>query len=274
MQITTWNVNSLRARLDRVLAWIDAYQPDVLCMQELKCQDAEVPVLPFVERGYTIETHGQKTYNGVAIASRLPMTEVRRAIPDADDSQARGISAVIGGVRIVNLYVPNGGSLDSDKYPYKLGWLDKLLVEMASYSRVVPAPGKLLGDRRIAEPFLICGDFNIAPADADVYDPKGWKDQVLVSEPERERFRKLLDLGLTDTWRHFSSAPNAYTWWDYRGNGFGLNQGLRIDHHLCSAELLARATDVTVDMEERGKPQASDHAPVTLHLRDRSVSGG
>lgn len=270
MNITTWNVNSLRARLERVVAWIDAYQPDVLCMQELKCQDAEVPLLPFLERGYTVEAHGQKSYNGVAIASRRPMTEVVRGLPDPTDPQARGISAVIDGVRIVNLYVPNGGDLTSDKYPYKLGWLDKLVAEMGRHARLVPLEGRLIGARRIDAPFLICGDFNIAPADADVHDPKSWVGQVLCTDAERERFRSLLDLGLTDTWRHFHAEPGVFTWWDYRGNGYALNQGLRIDHHLCSAALLERATDLTVDNEERGKPQASDHAPVTLHLRDRS----
>jgi exodeoxyribonuclease-3 len=253
MNITSWNVNSVRARLDRVLDWIDAHQPDVLCMQETKCIDAELPVDRFRERGYAIESVGQKTYNGVAILSRTPMTDVLRALPDAEDPQARGISARIDGVRVVNLYVPNGGELTSDKYPYKLGWLDKLV------ERLRPWAG---------EPLVVCGDFNIAPADADCYDPDGWRGQVLVSDPERSRFRQLLDLGLTDAWRVFHKDAGLYTWWDYRNDGFSQNKGLRIDHHLVSAAVLARATDVSVDLLERGKPQASDHAPVTLHLRD------
>lgn len=254
MHITTWNVNSVRARLDRVLAWIDAYSPDVLCMQELKCQDAELPVERFRERGYNVEWFGQKTYNGVALLSKRPMTDVVKGFPNPDDPQARGISAVIDGMRIVNLYCPNGGELTSDKYPYKLGWFDRLAMELQRWSD---------------GPLIVCGDFNIAPADADVHDPKSWEGQVLCSAPERERFARLLALGLTDSWRHFHKEPNVYTWWDYRGNGYSLNQGLRIDHHLVTRDILARATDVSVDHEERGRPQASDHAPVTLHLRDR-----
>ena len=144
------------------------------------------------------------------------------------------------------------GELHSDKYTYKLGWLDRLLVELRAFT---------------TGPLIVCGDFNIAPADADVYDPKNWEGQVLCSTPERDRFQRLLDLGLTDTWRRFHKEPNVFTWWDYRGNGFALNHGLRIDHHLLTADVLARAIDVTCDAEERGRPQASDHAPVTLHLR-------
>ncbi|MFN7142594.1 MAG: exodeoxyribonuclease III [Myxococcota bacterium] len=254
MNITTWNVNSVRARLDRVLGWIDAHQPEVVCMQELKCQDAELPCDAFQARGYEVASYGQKTYNGVAILSKRPMEDVRRGVPNPDDPQARGISAVIDGVRIVNLYCPNGGELHSDKYTYKLGWFERLAIELRPWANA---------------PMIVCGDFNVAPADADVHDPKGWEGQVLCSEPERQRFRALLELGLTDSWRRFHADAGVFTWWDYRGNGFALNQGLRIDHHLVTPDILARATDVSVDLEERGRPQASDHAPVTLHLRDR-----
>ncbi len=253
MNITTWNVNSVRARLERVLDWIDAHRPDVLCLQEIKCVDAELPAERFRERGYHVASHGQKTYNGVAILSLLPMSEVERGIPHPDDPQARGLSAVVGGLRILNVYVPNGGDLTSDKYPYKLAWLDGLVESVRPHVRA---------------PLVVCGDFNIAPADADCFDPVGWKGQVLVSDPERERLQRLLDLGLTDSWRTFHKAPNIYTWWDYRGDGFAQNRGLRIDHHLVTRDVLARATDVSVDLEERGRAQASDHAPVTLHLRD------
>ena len=253
MNITTWNVNSVRARLDRVLAWIDAREPDVLCLQELKCADGDLPIEPFERRGYAIAAHGQKTYNGVAILSKRPMTEVTRGLPDPADPQVCGITAVIDGVRIVNLYVVNGGELDSDKYVYKLGWLDKLLACIGPYA---------------AEPLVVCGDFNIAPDDLDCYDPAGWKGQVLVSDPERERFRALLALGLHDSYRKLEPRGDRFTWWDYRGNGFAQNHGLRIDHHLVSPHVMARTLDVTIDRDERAGAQASDHAPVTLHLRD------
>lgn len=253
MNITTWNVNSVRARLDRVLAWMDARNPDVLCLQELKCVDEELPVDRFRERGYHVEAFGQKTYNGVAILSKRPMTDVARALPNPEDPQARGIAATIDGLRVVCLYVPNGGDLHSDKYTYKLGWLDRLIGTLGAWC---------------GDPLLVCGDFNIAPGDDDVYDPVAWKGQVLCSEPERARFQALLALGLVDTFRHFHKAPGQYTWWDYRGNGFASNRGLRIDHHLLSPALLPRALDVSVDLDERAGAQASDHAPVTLHLRD------
>jgi exodeoxyribonuclease-3 len=159
----------------------------------------------------------------------------------------------VGGIRILNLYVPNGGELNSDKYVYKLGWLDKLLA-------LVPT--------LMHEPLIVCGDFNIAPTDDDVYDPAGWKGQVLASEPERERFQRLLSFGLTDSFRTLYRQKGIYTWWDYRGNGFSQNHGLRIDHHLVTRDVLSRVLDVSIDHEERGKPQASDHSPVTIHLRD------
>lgn len=254
MNITTWNVNSVRARLDRVLAWIDARMPEVLCLQEIKCAEEELPLDRFRERGYQVAAYGQKTYNGVAILSRVPMTDVARLVPVLDDPQARGLTARVDGVRIVNLYVPNGGEIGSDKYTYKLGWLDRLVEALQTWS----AEGDL----------VVCGDFNIAPDDDDVYDPAGWKEQTLCSEAERARFKKLLSLGLVDAFRHFHRQGGQYTWWDYRGGGFDQNKGLRIDHHLVTLPVLARANDVSVDVDERAAQQASDHAPVTLHLRD------
>lgn len=253
MNITTWNVNSVRARLDRVLAWLDARMPDVLCLQEIKCLETELPFDRFRERGYHVEAFGQKTYNGVAILSRRPMADVGRVLPIADDPQARGLTARIDGLRVVNLYVPNGGDLASDKYTYKLGWLDRLVEAIQPWA---------------GEQLLVCGDFNIAPGDDDVYDPAGWKGQTLCSDPERERFKRLLALGLVDAFRHFHKSGSQYTWWDYRGGGFDQNKGLRIDHHLVTLPVLGRATDVSIDVEERAAQQASDHAPVTLHLRD------
>ena len=254
MNITTWNVNSLRVRLERVLAWVDAHQPDVLCLQEIKCVDADVPRAPFEERGYTVATYGQKTYNGVAILSRRPMSDIEIGLPNADDPQARGIAATIDGVRVVNLYVPNGGELTSDKYPYKLGWLDALAMRL----------------RPLAEGALVvCGDFNIAPEDEDVYDPAGWKDQVLVSAPERARLQTLLGLGLHDAFRLVDKRAGRYTWWDYRGDMFAQGKGLRIDHHLVSNVVKPRVLDAAIDLDARqaGTTPPSDHAPVTLFLR-------
>lgn len=252
MNVTTWNVNSIRARLDRTLEWMDERRPDVLCMQELKCQDGEFPRAAFEERGYHLALYGQKTYNGVALASRLPIEDVVVDLPLAGDPNARGISAIIGGIRILNLYVVNGGELGSDKYVYKLGWLDALL---EAVPRLLPGP------------LVVCGDFNIAPADDDVYDPVALAGETLLSPPERERFQRLLGFGLTDAFRAFHARPQ-FTWWDYRGNGYALNRGMRIDHHLVTPDILRRTIDVTVDTDARARPGATDHAPVTLHLVD------
>lgn len=251
MNITTWNVNSIRARLDRTLEWVDGMRPDVLCIQELKCQESEFPRGPFEERGYQLAIYGQKTYNGVAILSLRPMTGVEVDLPWPGDPQARGIRAEVDGVQIVNLYVVNGGELGSDKYTYKLQWLDRLAAWLAP---------------RLDGPTVVCGDYNIAPADIDCHDPKAWEGHTLVSPPERARFQGLLALGLHDALRRFHS-DTRHTWWDYRMNAWPQNHGLRIDHHLVTGDVLRRATDVTVDLEARGRPAASDHAPVTLHLR-------
>jgi exodeoxyribonuclease III len=253
MNITTFNVNSVRARLDRLTRWLEARNPDVVCLQELKCVDADLPVGPLNALGYEIVSHGQKTYNGVAILSRRPMADVVRGLPDAEDPQARGIAATIDGVRILNLYVVNGQAVGTDKYAYKLDWLRKLHALVESWPR---------------ERLVVCGDFNIAPADQDVYDPIAWKDDILCSPPEREAFTGLLGLGLTDALRHVRPTGPCPTWWDYRGSMFEQQKGLRIDHHLVGAEILPRVITVSVDLDERAQPQASDHAPVTLHLRD------
>lgn len=252
MNVTTWNVNSIRARHDRVLEWVDARAPDVLCLQELKCVEEEFPHAEFRRRGYAVAVHGQKTYNGVAILSRHGLEDVAFGLPWPEDPQARGIAATVAGVRILDVYVVNGQAVGSDKYAYKMQWLERL------HACVAPQVGR---------DFVLCGDFNIAPADADVHDPAAWAGQILVSEPERAAFRGLLELGLTDAFRA-RHAERAFTWWDYRNDGFGQDAGLRIDHHLVSASLLPRVTEVSIDRGARGLPSASDHAPVTLHLRD------
>ena len=257
MQIVTWNVNSIRVRAERALAWIDRVQPDLICLQELKCQDEQFPREGFAARGYHLAMRGQKTYNGVGVLSRRPFDAVEPVIPIADDPQARGISVQVGDLRVVDLYVPNGQEVGSEAYSYKLRWLDGLLDWLSRTCRP-------------DEQVILCGDFNIAPDDRDVYDPELWRERVLCSTPERERLQALMAWGLSDALRHFTDAPAQYTWWDYRNLGFQKREGLRIDHFLVSAPVLARAKGVEIDRDERrekkDQPKPSDHAPVKLIL--------
>ena len=253
MRIVTWNVNSIRARENRVLNWLDQHRPDALCLQELKCTEDQFPFDGFDALGYQVQIHGQKTYNGVAIVTLDWPDDVEVAIPWADDDQARGIAATVDGVRIVSLYVPNGRSVENPAYQYKLEWLDRLR-------------GWLDASASVDQPIVLCGDFNIAPEDRDVHDPEGWREQVLCSTPERARLAALIDWGLSDAYRLFDESAGVFTWWDYRGAGLQRNLGLRIDHHLISAPLLERASGVEIDIEERQGDKPSDHAPVTLVL--------
>jgi exodeoxyribonuclease-3 len=258
MRITTFNINSIRARQHRFGAWLADRQPDVLCLQETKCQDHQFPHEVFERHGYGVEFFGQKSYNGVAIASRHPMERVVKGLPLADDPQARGIAVTTCGVRVANIYVVNGKALGTEHYDHKLRWLDGLCDWVAADS----APG---------DDFVLCGDFNIAPTDEDTWDPAAWHGRILCSEPERDRLRRLLDWGLTDAFRHLYPdhwGRYAHTWWDYRANGFGRGAGMRIDHHLVTKSLLARVRDVEIDRAERKGFKPSDHAPVTLVLDD------
>ncbi len=257
MRITTWNVNSVRARLPRILEWLDAARPDVLCMQELKCRDEQFPAEAFEDLGYNLAVFGQKSWNGVAVASQHPISGVIRGIPDAEDQQSRGMAVVTGGLFIVNLYVPNGSEVGSDKYAYKLRWLDGLVEWLSSET----GPD---------DDIVVTGDFNICPADRDVYDPEAWHEKIICSTPERERFVRLLDWGLIDALRHFDDSEGIYTWWDYRAAMFRRGLGLRIDHHLVSQSVLQRAQGVEIDKEARKGEKPSDHAPVTLILGDAS----
>lgn len=253
MKIATWNVNSLKVRLPHVLDWLASYQPDVLCLQETKLEDVNFPAAELAAAGYQTLFSGQKTYNGMAILSKLPAEEVAVGIPGFADPQKRVLAATIGGVRVINLYVPNGQSVDSDKFQYKLGWLDALMGwlrdELTRYSSLV-----------------VLGDFNIAPEERDVHDPKAWEGQVLFSPPEREAFRKLLQLGLSDSFRLFDQPEKSYTWWDYRMNAFRRNMGLRIDHILLSAALVKTCKSCTIDKEVRKQERPSDHAPVIVEV--------
>jgi len=258
MKIATWNVNSLKVRLPQVLDWLAANPVDALCLQELKLSDEHFPHDALRQRGYHAAWAGQKTYNGVAIISRQPAQAVVRNIPGFDDPQQRIIALSLpapdgSAVRLVCAYCPNGQALDSDKYPYKLAWFralhDWLKVELTHCPRLA-----------------VLGDYNIAPTDEDVHDPAKWRNQILVSEPERAAFQALLDLGLKDAFRLFEQAPKSFTWWDYRQLGFRRNAGLRIDHILLSAPLAAACTDCIIDKAPRANAQPSDHAPVVATL--------
>ena len=253
MRIASWNVNSLKVRLPQVLDWLAKHRPDALCLQELKLEDANFPLSAVETAGYHAAYSGQKTYNGVAILSRAPATDITVGIAGFDDAQRRVISADVGGVRLVCAYVPNGQSPDSDKYRYKLDWLDAfcgwLERELARHPRLA-----------------VLGDYNIAPEDRDVHDPKAWEGQVLVSAPERAAFRRLLGLGLTDSFRQFEQPEKSFTWWDYRMNGFKRNLGLRIDHILLSPALSANCTGCAIDLGPRGNERPSDHAPVVAEI--------
>ena len=249
MKIATWNVNSLNVRLPHVLAWLKTTPVDVLCLQELKLDDAKFPLEAIEDAGYHAVFNGQKTYNGVAILSRARPEDVVMDMPGYADTQKRVIAATVNGVRMVNVYVVNGQSVDSDKYQYKLAWLSALHAYMA---------------REIAEygDVALLGDYNIAPEDRDVHDPAVWNGQVLVSPAERAHFQRLLDQGFTDCFRLFDQPPKTYSWWDYRMLGFRRNAGLRIDHVLASTALAAACRACIIDKEPRRREQPSDHTPV------------
>ena len=253
MRIATWNVNSLKVRLPQVLAWLQRHQPEALCLQETKLEDAKFPEQDIRAAGYHAVYCGQKTYNGVAILSKLPATDAQTSIPEFNDPQKRVLAATINGVRVICLYVPNGQSIDSDKYRYKLDWLARttgwLKSECAANTRLV-----------------VVGDFNIAPEDRDVHDPKAWEGQVLCSAPERQAFQALLAIGLADSFRLFEQQPQAYTWWDYRMNAFKRKMGLRIDHILLSSSLAEICGACSIDSEPRKDERPSDHAPVFADL--------
>jgi exodeoxyribonuclease-3 len=259
VRIATWNVNSIRTREDRVLLWLDEHAPDVLLMQETKTVDDNFPREGFEERGYELSIHGQRTYNGVAIASKLPIEDVESGLPLEGDEEARGIAATIGGVRVVDLYVPNGRKVGTDKFEYKLRWLDAL--------------ARWLGERcSPREPLVVAGDFNIAPDDRDVHDPERWAGGVMCSEDERGRLETLLQWGLSDALRAVTDEAGLFTWWDYRAGAFRFNWGLRIDLMLVTEPLRERIVSVETNRDDRkvrqGVEKPSDHIPVTLELSD------
>lgn len=253
MKIATWNVNSLKVRLPHVLDWLVAQQPDALCLQETKLEDANFPREAIESAGYRVAFLGQKTYNGVAILSKAEGAEVVPNIPEFEDEQKRVLAATIDGVRVVCCYVPNGQAVDSEKYEYKLKWL-------AAFERWLQA------QLQHYPQLVVLGDYNIAPDDRDVHDPNQWAGQILCSERERAAFQRLLGLGLKDSFRLFEQADKSFTWWDYRMNGFKRNLGLRIDHILLSEPLAARCASCAIDLTPRRLERPSDHAPVIAQI--------
>jgi exodeoxyribonuclease-3 len=249
MKIATWNVNSLSVRLPQVLEWLAAAQPDVLALQETKLCDDKFPAAAIEAAGYHALYSGQRTYNGVALLSRSPGKAVVKDIPGLDDPQRRILAAGYGDVRVINLYVPNGESTASEKYRYKLTWLEKLTAFIDE---------ELKRDANL----VVVGDFNIAPEDRDVYDPAAWRGKVLCSESERAAWRSLLALGLCDTFRLFNHEEKEFSWWDYRMAAFRRNMGLRIDHVLASQTLCGRCRSCVIDKTPRKNARPSDHAPV------------
>ena len=248
--IASWNVNSIRARKDRTLAWLETHQPEVLCLQETKVTDEVFPRADFEALGYRVTTCGQKTYNGVALLSRAePSDIVRRFDDDDDEPEARFLSARLADLRIMCVYVPNGQAVGSDKYTYKLAWLDRLQRHLERHCD----PG---------QPLVLCGDLNIAPEDRDVCEPAAWAETVLCEPGVRDAFRRLCDWGLVDAFRLHHDAGKLYSWWDYRQLAFQKNQGLRIDHILVTQTLARRCTGVQIDRQARKGKGASDHAPV------------
>ena len=256
--LATWNVNSLKVRLPHLLDWLATHRVDIVCLQETKLVDEFFPVAALAEAGYAAAFAGQKTYNGVALLTRRETTpeasDVVVALPGLEDPQKRLIGATVGDIRVVCAYFPNGQSVGSEKYDYKLRWIAALNAWLRSELGQHP---------RLA----LAGDFNIAPEDRDVHDPKAWAGQVLFSEPEKQAFRDLIALGFVDSFRLFEQPERSYTWWDYRMLAFRRKMGLRIDHILLSKALAARCTQCSIDVEPRRLEQPSDHAPVIVTLQ-------
>lgn len=258
MKIATWNINGVKARIDTVLSWLEQSKPDIACLQEIKSVDENFPREAFEALGYNVETHGQKGFNGVAIFSRLPFDEVNRGLPgDDDDEQARFIEGVFstgnGVLRVVSLYLPNGNPVDSDKFPYKLGWMDRL----DAWARERLA---------LEEPLVLAGDYNVIPMPGDCHDPAVWEGDALYRPESRGAFRRLANAGFTDALRAVTDAPETYTFWDYQAGAWQKNNGIRIDHLMLSPEAANRLESVDVEKHVRGWEKPSDHVPVVAQM--------
>jgi exodeoxyribonuclease-3 len=249
MKIVSWNINSLRKRQERLLEWLSSTQPDVVCLQETKCMDEQFPVLDLKAAGYHSVFHGQKSYNGVAIVSKMEPSKVRVALCDEEaDPQARLIAATVNGLRVYSIYAPNGQAVGSPAYDYKMRWYERLRNCLQQENR--------------DEPLVVCGDFNVAPKDEDVYDPDLWRGAIMCSDGERRAFEELCGVGLVDTLRLHHPEPGLFSWWDYRMLAFPKNRGLRIDAVLASKSLAHRCTATGIEREMRKGKEPSDHAPV------------
>jgi exodeoxyribonuclease-3 len=254
MKIATWNVNSVKARLSHLLAWLEAAKPDVLCLQEIKCLETDFPALETRSLGYHIEALGQRSYNGVAILSKEPARDVMRGLDgDASDQQARYLEATFGDVRVASLYLPNGNPVGTDKYDYKLAWMRRLEARARA----------LIESER---PCVLAGDYNICPTDDDVYDPVAWREDALCKPESRARFRVLINMGLVDAFRVFHPEPHRYSFWDYQAGRWMHDEGLRIDHLLLTPQAADRLAAADIDKTPRAKDKASDHTPVWCEL--------
>ncbi len=256
LKIATWNINGVKARIETVVAWLEQSQPDIACFQEIKSVDEGFPRGAFETLGYHVETHGQKGFNGVAILSKLPFDEVNRGLPgDDSDEQARFIEGVFsvgkGVLRVASLYLPNGNPVDSEKFPYKLSWMARL--EAFARDRLA-----------LEEPLVLAGDYNVIPMPEDCHDPKVWEGDALYRPESRTAFRQLANLGFTDALRACNDAPETYTFWDYQAGAWQKNNGIRIDHLMCSPEAAGRIRSVTVEKHVRGWEKPSDHVPVAM----------
>jgi exodeoxyribonuclease-3 len=254
VKLVTWNINSIRARTEKLLTWIGNERPDVLCLQETKVEDTGFPIEALRSRGYEVATYGQRSYNGVAIASKTPLSDVVRGFGDGEpDDDARLIAATTAGLRVVCVYVPNGQDLDSDKFPYKLAWYRRL-------RRFLDRTAKT------TDQLVVCGDMNVTADDRDVCDPAKWAGQIHCSPDERAALAELVAFPLVDLFRKFQPEGGVYSWWDYRGVAFFKNQGLRIDYIFATQAVADRCTACTIDRNARKGQDASDHAPVTATL--------